>query len=183
MKFHYYIFLFLTLWISSSYQQPMEEVQFGVRLGASATGNFQSYTILRERKNGVAIAYLPEKHAFLNYAAGTWPLPGEGRKQYLQKHDVLVFKVYNYAKNDSIWYCPALDSLWKIRYSLHPSDRNQNDGWALGGLQPSGKQLEYLHKNYGIKNVQGIYFTDSSFFKILKDVMDPEWVSNYKKLK
>ncbi|SFT77297.1 hypothetical protein SAMN05216474_2320 [Lishizhenia tianjinensis] len=182
MKILCYIFSLLALLLFTSYKTVEKEVRFGVKVGAFPTGKIQNYAIFRDRVNGVAISYFPDENAFLNYLAGTWPLPGEGRRNYLAENEVEHFKIYNYAKDDSMWYCPALDSLWKLRFAIHPLDKNKANGWSNGILKPSARQYEFLGKNYNLRSFEGSYFIDSNFFKILRDVTNPIWVAHYKSL-
>ncbi|MDX1446799.1 hypothetical protein [Lishizhenia sp.] len=182
MKINTYIFSVLALLLFSSYNTVDKEVRFGVKVGAFPTGKIQSYAIFRDRINGVAISYLPDEAAFLKYLTGTWPLPGEGYRNYLEENNIIHFKIYHYPTDDSVWYCPALDSLWKLRFAIHPLDKSKANGWSNGIIKPSLKQYEFLGKNYNIRNFEGSYFIDSNFFNILRDVTNPVWVNYYKSL-
>lgn len=178
-----YILLLVFFISCASYNLDTKPVRFGVKIGISPTGKLESYLILRGRINGVAVNYSPEKNGFLNYAAGSWPLPYSGKQNYLQKNKVEVFRVINQKTGDSIWHCPALDSLWKLRFQIHPFFSDWKDGWSNGAIKPSLKQQEFLYTNYNIRSFESSFFIDSSFFKILRDVVDTNWILQYKSLK
>ena len=46
---------------------------------------------------------------------------------------------------------------------------------------PSSEQLRYLQQNYGIKFITD-YIYGKNLFQLLKDMQDPNWVSNYMSL-
>lgn len=167
----------------TSYNLETKPVSFGVKICNSPLGKIESFIIQRGRINGVAVNYSPEKSGFLNYAAGTWPLPYSGRNKYLQQNGVDVFKVINPSTGDSVWHCPALDSMWKLRFQIHPMYSYKKDGWSNGVIKPSLKQQEFMYTNYKIRSFESSFFIDSNFYKILRDVMDEKWVNHYKSLK
>ncbi|RKX18096.1 MAG: hypothetical protein DRP35_09810 [Candidatus Zixiibacteriota bacterium] len=86
----------------------------------------------------------------------------------------------NYMKEYQIFW-QTLDQLWKLKYSEYPYDRRHNQdtkGWAKMKYSPSPEQLRYLQQNYGIKNITDFIY-GKNLFRLLKDMQDPGWVSNY----
>jgi len=55
-------------------------------------------------------------------------------------------------------------------------------GWSSNLYKPSLKQEKFLHENYGIANIDGDFFLDTAFWKLLSDIQDPSWIANYKSL-
>ena len=89
----------------------------------------------------------------------------------------------NYMKEYQIFW-QTLDQLWKLKYSEYPYDRRHNQdtkGWAKMKYSPSPEQLRYLQQNYGIKFITD-YIYGKNLFRLLKDMQDPNWVSNYMNL-
>ena len=89
----------------------------------------------------------------------------------------------NYMKEYQIFW-QTLDQLWKLKYSEYPYDRRHNQdtkGWAKMKYSPSPGQLRYLQQNYGIKFITD-YIYGKNLFRLLKDMQDPNWVSNYMSL-
>ncbi|GAB4284621.1 MAG: hypothetical protein Kow0068_09730 [Marinilabiliales bacterium] len=71
--------------------------------------------------------------------------------------------------------------LWKLRYSEFPyKSQNQTMGWAQKPYGPSDAQLAFL-KKYGFKTITSFVYGYNAF-RLLKDMMDPDWVSNYMNL-
>ena len=79
--------------------------------------------------------------------------------------------------------CVPMDSLWKIRFSTFPFIHNTDMGWSNKYNKPSLGQEKYLSKRYGIDHIDGDYFLDTNFWKLMQDVVDPVWVSNYKSIR
>src|SRR5690554_7206020 len=86
--------------------------------------------------------------------------------------------MYNDTLDDGtvIDYGAAFDSLWKVRFKSHPFDHRLGDGWSMGEIRPSLKQQAYIYDRYGVRGYDQDFFADTSFFKLLKDVMDPQWI-------
>jgi hypothetical protein len=55
-------------------------------------------------------------------------------------------------------------------------------GWSSNLYKPSLKQEKFLYDNYGVGNIDGDFFLDTAFWKLLNDVQDPVWIQNYKSL-
>ncbi len=86
----------------------------------------------------------------------------------------------NYMKEYQIFW-QTLDQLWKLKYSEYPYERRKNPdtkGWAKMKYSPSPEQLRYLQRNYGIKFITDFIY-GKNLFRLLKDMQDPNWVSNY----
>lgn len=89
----------------------------------------------------------------------------------------------NYTKEYQIFW-QTLDQLWKLKYNEYPYDRRQNQdtkGWAKMKYSPSPEQLRFLQQHYGIKFITDFIY-GKNLFRLMKDLQDPNWVSNYMNL-
>jgi len=86
----------------------------------------------------------------------------------------------NYMKEYQIFW-QTLDQLWKLKYNEYPYNRKHDQdtkGWAKMKFSPSPEQLRYLQQNYGSKNITDFIY-GKNLFRLLKDMQDTGWVSNY----
>lgn len=157
---------------------------FGIKTSMQGNGNLVSiYGYLFDGRTYTHKRNF-NKDEFIKYASGFWPSVFNPKKENLfLENDISDCDVY---VNDTILaqvpYCFSIDSLWKVRWPLYPDGRGKETGWATGGFSPSKKQKEYLYENYGISNIDLDFFIDTNFWKILRDVQNPDWVLNYRSL-
>lgn len=186
-KSKYYILLLFTILLFGGFYTPYNTVRhnvtFGVKIGILPTGDLTQYAIVHYRngrKTNIQPVSLKE---MLNVATGKWPVPGTNKfYDFFDEQGI-----YDLAKKDSINkepidYNAAFDSLWKIRYPEHPFKNIKDKGWSNGNARPSLDQQKFIFDTYGVRGYEQDYFTDTSFFKLLRDVLDPEWIANYKSL-
>jgi hypothetical protein len=83
---------------------------------------------------------------------------------------------------EKVPYCFALDNLWKLRYSHSPFKGQHDEGWSQEQFSPSSQQQKFLQKHYGMEHINTKFFIDTSFWKLLRDVENPEWIEMYKNL-
>ncbi len=157
---------------------------FGVRVSIGANSMLTTYVCYIHTGRTLTHKKICDKNTFIKILSGHWPsIYNPQRENLFEKHGLPcdVFK-------DSISYqdvpsCVPFDSLWKIRFSVYPF-RNRNElGWSNKYHKPSPKQEVYLGERYGISHIDGDFFLDSSFWLLLNDVTDPNWIANYKSLK
>ena len=79
-------------------------------------------------------------------------------------------------------FCVPLGSLWKLRFRESPMKGIQEEGWSGKEYRPSSGQEKYLYKEFGMYNIDRDFFVDTSFWKLLRSVEDPEWINYYKNL-
>lgn len=167
--------------ISATNQQEMKPV-FGVAFGYNQMNQY--YTLVAYQKIGDHL--LNRKYIsrdwFIYYFSGFYPSKYNPKKvNYFEKYDITGGVFVDSLTGEKIPYCPALDSLWKIRYSEFPTrGGTERFGWSHGDLNPSGKQSEYLKQRYHINDLNNSYILDTNFVQLLKDMTDSLWIENYK---
>ena len=193
LKFRHSLLIVLTLllFVMLAAKHPEQNnseiknrVAFGVKIGLLPTGGLTQYALVHYR-NGRRAGMQPiSLDELIKIGSGKWPIPGT-RVFYDFFNDE---GLYELPKTDStversIDYRAAFDSLWKIRFAEHPTHSGMGRGWSQGDARPSLKQQAFIYETYGVRGYDQDYFTDSSFFKLLRDVLDPEWVDYYKSLR
>lgn len=161
-------------------QTAIDYLSFGVKVGIMPTGKIQQYAIVHAvHQRGMRIQPVSFTEMY-NVAIGKWPIPG-----------TKVFHNYfeTYGVEDAILARENLketapfDSIWKIRFVEHPFDGRLGKGWSQGDAKPSLKQQGYIYNEYGIRGYDQDYFIDTSFYKLLKHVIDENWINYYKSLR
>ncbi len=175
----------LLLWLSLvdlSNQKSFDSAVFGVKISQSSTGSIISYIALRYSADGNLREKRPcNKDEFIKIISGFWPTNfNSKRENFFEKNGVVGGVFVNDTLLQKVSYCPALDSLWKIRYSDYPFSGNDEKGWSLSGNRPSLKQEKYLSDRYHIKQLDFEYIIDSNFWNLMRDVSDTIWISNYR---
>jgi hypothetical protein len=162
---------------------PTQHVFFGVSLSVSGVNSDLTFALVT-KNDGQQPAYRHiSKTDFIKMVAGEWLSPANPKRINLFDTNKIVGGIYfDSTTFEKIPYCPALDSLWKLRYNYNPYQPNEN-GWAGEKYKPSAKQATYLFDNYGIYNISSDFFIDSNCWKILRDVCNPDWIVHYKSLK
>jgi hypothetical protein len=114
-------------------------------------------------------------------ALGHWPsLVNTQRADLFLNNNVdSCFLVYDEYGKVNGYYCKPFLDLWKIRFYEHPSIYDAK-GWSKGQYKPSRAQMQYLQKNYGIKNILTEYIYGDSLYKLLRDIQDPNWIDLYR---
>ena len=143
------------------------------------------YTIIVYFDNGVTrsnVKYLSLKE-FAHFASGNWPsIYNRNRINLFEINNVEGGIFYDSTTLITTPYCTALDSLWKIRYRTYPFAGKSDLGWSKDDICPSLTQKKYLFERYGNPHIDSKYFLDTSFWKLLRDVRDTNWISHYKSL-
>lgn len=164
-------------------QNSQRRVVFGVSLAVNGVSADLSYALVSVGGNQKP-SYSPiSKDNFIKMASGYWICPANlERHNLFDGNEVVGGIFFDSVSYQKIPYCPALDSLWKLRYSYNPYQPNEN-GWAGEKYKPSAKQAIYLYENYGVYNINSDYFVDTNCWKILRDVCDPQWIAHYRSLR
>lgn len=168
--------------VQNSDSNIKNRIAFGVKIGLLPTGGLTQYAIVNYRngrKAGMRPVSLPE---LIKIGTGKWPVPGT-HSFYDFFDDEGLYEIQIGDSTNQIDYHAAFDSLWKIRFVEHPTHEDMGRGWSQGDARPSLKQQAFIYNTYGVRGYDQEYFTDSSFFKLLRDVLNPEWVEHYKSLK
>lgn len=79
--------------------------------------------------------------------------------------------------------CLVLDDLWKLRFWEFPQQvegggPESRTGWAGMKLRPDDRQLLLL-RGYGMRYMLDLAIGEN-MFRLLRDMGDEEWVSNYR---
>lgn len=156
---------------------------FGVSLSENGVSSNLSFALV-SLGGGQGYGYNHiSKDDFIKMASGHWmSVANPDRLNLFDSNEVVGGIFFDSVTYQKIPYCPALDSLWKLRYSYNPYQPNLT-GWAGEKYKPSSKQAVYLHENYGVYNINTDFFIDTNCWKILRDVCDPQWILHYQSLK
>lgn len=179
-----YIFaIFLFLLTTSVHFDVATRTIFAVRVSPQATGDM--VTILVFFNNGHSNAYKKtlSLKEFCFFASGTWPsIYNRNRINLFELNGVNGGVIVDeFTKKPTHPYCPAIDSLWKIRFDKYPYKGKELEiGWSTDSSFPGKRQMNYLTSEYNIGNIDNHYFSDTNFWKILRDVVNPEWIDNYR---
>lgn len=164
----------------SSNSAVTTKVSLGVKVGMLPSGGLHQFALIYY-KNGVLASIQPvNKERMVKVGTGKWPIPGTNKF-----HDFFAEEgMYIFPDDTQEFFNinAAVDSLWKVRFAAHPYSHSANLGWSQGDYRPSLKQQEYIYNRYGVRGYDQDYFTDSSFFKLLKDVQNPAWIKQYKSM-
>ena len=155
-----------------------DKVSFGVKIGIMPTGGLTQYALMFYKENKIQSIQEVSLERLVKIGTGEWPIP-----RTTVFYDFFEeFGMYNDTLEDGTFidYSDAFDSLWKVRFKVHPFDHRLGKGWSLGEIRPSLKQQGYIYDRYGVRGYDQDFFADTSFFKLLKDVLDPKWIEEYK---
>lgn len=179
----------LILWLVTSGcllsgTQSEDRVAFGVRISTEANSSVVGFIALKYSSDGMLRAkrVFTSPEEFIKVLAGFWPSPfNPGRINYFEYYQIPGGVYRDSITRKDYAYCPAFDSLWKIRFSDWPyNNRPLEAGWSLNRYRPSLKQEKYLCDRYNIKHLDFDYITDTSFWQLMRDVSDSAWIENYK---
>lgn len=126
-----------------------------------------------------------DRNTFIKVVSGYWPSEfNPERTNYFEENGIDCGVLKDSITLEEFCYCDPFDSLWKIRFSMYPFRNGPLDeGWSPVLHKPSLKQDKYLYDRYGVKSVDFSFFLDTSFWMLLHDVSDSNWIANYKSLK
>jgi hypothetical protein len=146
------------------------EWHFGLSLATSSSGGMVRLGWIKIHEDGrQEIQWLTQRN-FVMQASGQQPSRANpDRVNYFEKYQIR-------------W--DVFDILWKLRYSEWPYDdeRRQEQGWSGKMFVPSDAQWEYLGRNYGYSALSD-FLHGENMWKLLQDVQDGNWVSQYSSLK
>ena len=179
-------FVVLVIWgicvsIIPSTAQPRPV--FGVRVSIGANSKLTTYVCYINTGRTLTHKRVCDRETFIKIVSGHWPSIYNPKRVNLFEENGLGCNVFE----DSVTFkdipeCVPFDSLWKIRFSVYPFRNRDENGWSNKYHKPSPLQEKYLGNRYGINHIDGDFFLDTSFWLLLKDVTDPDWIANYKSL-
>lgn len=178
------LFIILAAFLSLSVQFRSElRTVFGVRVAYQSTGQMITLVAFFSDGNMQSHRKILSLKEFIHYASGDWPsIYNRNRMDLFELNGVTggVFK--DSITFEKIPYCFAIDSLWKLRFSHYPFQGNTEAGWSQDRFLPSPQQQKFLYRHYGMDHIDTKFFTDTSFWKLLRDVTDREWIEMYKNI-
>lgn len=146
------------------------EWYFGISLATGSSGEMVRYGVIKIFEDGhKEITWLTQKN-FIMQASGQQPSKANKNKENF-------FEIYKIQWN-------IMDQIWKLRYNEWPYDdaRRQELGWSGKMFVPSDMQWAYLKKNYGYGALTEFLYGDN-LWKLLQDMQDENWISQYSGLK
>ncbi|HLU87476.1 MAG TPA: hypothetical protein VKZ44_06945 [Taishania sp.] len=178
------IFIVLTacLFLSVQFRSEIRTV-FGVRVAYQSTG--QMITLVAFFSDGVMQSHrkILSFKEFVHYASGDWPsIYNRNRIDLFKLNDVPGGVFQDSITRQKIPFCSPIDSLWKLRFDRYPFHGSSEFGWSRGQFLPSSEQQKYLYKEYGMDHIDTKFFIDTNFWKLLRDVSNPEWIEYYRNL-
>ncbi len=159
--------------------------EFGMSLATGANGQLFSLFVVKVY-NGEVLESAPiTREQFIRQAQGrTFSKANPDADDLFRKHRVTACTLP--ADSAAMGYltdCLTLDNLWKLRFWEYPlamSDASRmGKGWSEKPSIPSERQ-QMLLSDYGITYPTALCRGDN-FFRLLRDMGDPDWVDNYRK--
>ena len=182
----YVVFLAIIIWVTSSsilYEPNEAKGFFGVRISFQANGELLSFIAYQQKGSQILNKRYLDKELFIRYASGVWPnIYNPKRINYFESYSLACGCIKDSFSRKETLFCDPLDSLWKLRFASYPFQGNMEDGWSQELYRPSNNQLKFLKHEYGINSIDGEYFRDTSFWKLLKDVQNENWIYAYRSL-
>lgn len=179
------MFLFIAVWflVNASSEPDYPRPVFGLNISIGPNSEISTYVCYIYNGRGYSKRSKYDITSYGKVLTGKWPsLYNPNREDLLKKHNIpYTWERDEYLKKD-YFICPSFDSLWKIRFSTYPFKGKSAFGWAREYHKPSKNQLKYLNERYGIEQIDSDFFLDTNFFMLLRDVIDPVWIDQYRSI-
>jgi len=181
------IALIVICWVfATALLAPPKEtrVVFGVRIAMGQNSQMTSFIAMRYGTDGsLREKKLFQQDEFIKVLSGYWPSPFNPKRiNYFEQENIFGGVLVDSVLKKNYPYCPAFDSLWKIRFSDYPFRGSSETGWSLGMYKPSLKQEKFLADRYHIDHLDLDYVIDTNFWVLLRDVTDSMWIANYRSI-
>ena len=168
---------------SSVLYSPTSRGVFGVKVSIGPNSSTTSYICFLHNGRTLTNQRYVDKDTFIKFISGFWPSKyNPNRINLFEEHDIDCSVIEDEISRKKFGVCVPLDSLWKIRFATYPFRTMAEDGWSNKLHKPSPQQEVYLYNRYGVKHVDADCFIDTSFWMLMEDVMNPDWIVNYKGL-
>ena len=175
----------LIVWIISSsiVWNVSSKPVFGVRVSIGANSQITSYVCYLYDGRTLNNKKIVDRTSFVKIVTGHWPsIYNPKRVDFFKENNIDCALITDSITLKKVVGCVPMEELWKIRFSTYPYVHNTEEGWSNKYHKPSPGQEKYLSKRYGIDHIDGDYFLDTNFWKLMQDVVDPLWVDNYKSI-
>jgi hypothetical protein len=164
-------------------QQNVVRGIFGVRIAFQSNSQMTTFVCFLDNGRTLTHKRILSQDEFIHFASGDWPsIYNPKRINYFEERNLNCGIATDSFSLKKVSYCVPFDSLWKLRFSTYPYRQSVEMGWSPNLYKPSLKQEKFLYDNYGVANIDGDFFLDTAFWKLLNDVQDPVWIQNYKSL-
>ena len=180
------LLLYLTCWFltSSVLYSPISRGVFGVKVSIGPNSTTTTFVCFLDNGRVLTKQRFVDRDTFIKFISGFWPsIYNPNRINYFEEHDVDCSVIEEEITRKKIGICVPLDSLWKIRFATYPYRTSPEQGWSNKLHKPSPAQEVYLYDRYGVNHVDADYFIDTSFWLLIEDVMNPDWIRNYRSIK
>lgn len=168
------------LFLSVQFKAELRTV-FGVRVSYQATGQMITLVAFFSDGKMQSNRRILSVKEFIHYASGDWPSIYNRNRMNLFDLNGVTGGIYRDSiTNEKFPYCFALDSLWKLRFNYHPFEGMNSRGWSQDQFTPSEGQRKFLYQQYDMDHLDTKFFIDTNFWKLLRDVTDPEWIATYR---
>jgi hypothetical protein len=176
--------IFMWLLFVSVQPEPNVRPVFGVRVSIGSNSQINTYVCYLNNGRVLSQKKLFDEASFIKIVSGYWPsIYNPERKNYFEENNISCGVTKDEETQLEVGYCNPFDSLWKLRFSTYPFISRIEEGWSNKLHRPSLKQEKYLYDRYGVASVDANFFQDSSFWRIMRDVVDPDWIKNYKAMR
>lgn len=156
---------------------------FGIQVTIGANSQLTTFVCYIDNGTTLTQKKIVDRESFFKIVTGKWPsVFNPQRKNYFEENNVAIDIVKDSVTFKDVFVCPAIDSLWKLRFSTYPFVDNAGAGWSNKYFKPSPGQEKYLFDTYNVRQVDTDYFLGDNLWKILKDVTDKDWIENYKSI-
>ena len=177
-------FCFVLIWIFSIsvVPEPTSRPIFGVRISIGSNSQINTYVCYLENSRVLCKKRILDQASFIKIVSGYWPsIYNPNRINYFEENNIDCGITMG-EDEKPITYCPPIDSLWKVRFATFPFQHNSELGWSNKYNKPSPKQERYLYQRYNVGYIDSDFFLDTNMYLLLNDVIDPNWIRNYKAL-
>ena len=177
--------ILLCIWLvtSSIVKSEMARPVFGVNVSIGANSQITSFVCFLYNGRVLTQKKIMDKETFVKIVSGIWPsIYNPKRIDFFKEHDIDCAMVTDSITEKKVVGCLPMDSLWKIRFATYPFQNGSEMGWSNKYYKPSPNQEKYLCERYAISHIDGDYFLDTNFWKLMKDVIDVSWIENYKSI-
>lgn len=164
--------------------EPNVRPVFGVRVSIGANSQINTYVCCLNNGRVLSQKKIMDEKSFIKIVSGQWPsIYNPKRINYFEENNIDCGIAKDPETLIETTYCIPFDSLWKIRFATYPFNTRIEEGWSNKLHKPSLKQEKYLYDRYNVGEVDANFFMDSSFWRILHDVTDNDWIRSYKALR
>ncbi len=178
-----FVIILIGFLCSSILLPPRSKPIFGVNIAIGANSQITTYVCYLYNGYSLNRKRIMDKKTFIKFVSGEWPsIYNPNGINFFEEHGISLIEKTEERTSKTYLDCAALDSLWKIRFSTYPFLYNNELGWSNKLFKPSPNQEIYLKERYNINHIDGEYFLDTNFWLLLSDVVNPEWVDNYKSI-